>query len=188
MNMTVLQTDRLVLRHWHAADRLPFAEMNADPRVMDFMPATLSRPESDVLLDRIEKHIDTHGFGLFAAELRRDRSFIGFIGLAIPSFQTSFTPCVEVGWRLSPIHWGKGLATEGARKVIRYAFEGLGLEAVVSFTVPANARSRRVMEKLGMTHDPADDFDHPNLPQGHPLRRHVLYRLRASRGMANKIA
>jgi len=102
MNMTVLQTDRLVLRHWHAADRLPFAEMNTDPRVMEFMPATLSRPESDVLLDRIEKHIDTHGVGLFAAELRRDRSFIGFIGLAIPSFQTSFTPCVEVGGDYRP--------------------------------------------------------------------------------------
>jgi RimJ/RimL family protein N-acetyltransferase len=184
--MTLLETDRLILRHWHAADRLPFAEMNADPRVMEFMPATLSRPESDLLLDKIEKHIKTHGFGLLAAELRGDRSLIGFIGLAIPSFQTRFTPCVEVGWRLSSIHWGKGLATEGAREVIRYAFEVLALEAVVSFTVPANARSRRVMEKLGMIHDPADDFDHPNLPQGHPLCRHVLYRLRTSRGIANK--
>jgi len=184
--MTVLETDRLILRHWRAADRLPFAEMNADPRVMEFMPATLSRPESDLLVDKIEEHIKTHGFGLLAAELRADRSFIGFIGLAIPSFQTQFTPCVEVGWRLSSIHWGKGLATEGAHEVIRYAFEVLRLEAVVSFTVPANARSRRVMEKVGMTYDPADDFDHPNLPQGHPLRRHVLYRLGASRGITNK--
>jgi len=179
--MTELETDRLILRHWRAADRLPFAEMNADPRVMEFMPATLSRPESDLLVDKIEEHIKTHGFGLLAAELRADRSFIGFIGLAIPSFQTQFTPCIEVGWRLSSIHCGKGLATEGAHEVIRYAFEVLRLEAVVSFTVPANARSRRVMEKVGMTYDPADDFDHPNLPQGHPLRRHVLYRLGVTR-------
>jgi RimJ/RimL family protein N-acetyltransferase len=145
---------------------------------MEFMPAPLSREESDSLVDRIERHIQEHGFGLCAVELRREHSFIGFIGLAVPTFEASFTPCVEVGWRLSAEHWGKGLATEGAREVIRHAFEVLELDAVVSFTVPANKASRRVMEKLGMTHDPADDFDHPSLPEEHPLRRHVLYRLR----------
>jgi len=178
--MTILETERLILRNWRAADRQPFAQMNADPLVMEFMPATLSTSESEVLVDKIEKHIQTHGFGLFAAELRESCSFIGFIGLSIPSFQARFTPCVEVGWRLSAIRWGKGLATEGAREVIRYAFGVLRLDDVVSFTVPANVRSRRVMEKLGMAHDPADDFDHPKLPEGHPLRRHVLYRLEAS--------
>jgi RimJ/RimL family protein N-acetyltransferase len=178
--MTILETERLILRNWRAADRQPFAQMNADPMVMEVMPATLSNSESDLLMDKIEKHIQTHGFGLFAAELRESLSFIGFIGLSIPSFQARFTPCVEVGWRLSAIHWGKGLATEGAREVIRYAFRVLRLDDVVSFTVPANVRSRRVIEKLGMAHDPADDFDHPKLPEGHPLRRHVLYRLKAS--------
>jgi ribosomal-protein-alanine N-acetyltransferase len=175
--MATLNTERLILRDWRAADRHPFAQMNADPRVMEFMPATLSSSESDSLADRIEHHIQTHGFGLFAAELRATGFFIGYIGLAIPSFQAAFTPCVEVGWRLSRVHWGRGLATEGAREVVRHAFEVLGLSELVSFTVPINIRSRRVMEKLGMTHDAADDFDHPKLPEGHVLRRHVLYRL-----------
>jgi RimJ/RimL family protein N-acetyltransferase len=177
--MTNLQTERMILRNWCTADRQPFAQMNADAQVMEFMPAALSNSESDSLVAKIEKHIQTHGFGLFAAELRSPQSFIGYIGLAIPSFQAAFTPCVEVGWRLSAVHWGKGLATEGAREVVRYAFRVLGLEELVSFTVPANIRSRRVMEKLGMTNDPADDFDHPKLPEGHPLRRHALYRLKS---------
>lgn len=178
--MIVLQTDRLILRDWRESDRQPFSEINADPRVMESMPAPLSPEESDLLVDQIESHMQSHGFGLCAVELRQNHAFIGFIGLAVPSFQAQFTPCVEVGWRLSADHWGQGLATEGAREMIRYAFEVLGLDEVVSFTVPANLGSRRVMEKLGMTHDPADDFDHPKLPEGHPLRRHVLYRLRRS--------
>jgi RimJ/RimL family protein N-acetyltransferase len=177
--MTILQTERLILRNWCAADRQPFAQMNADAQVMQFMPATLSSSESNSLVDKIEEHIQMNGFGLFAAELRSSPSFIGYIGLAIPSFQAAFTPCVEIGWRLSAVYWGKGLATEGAREVVRYAFRVLGLGELVSFTAPANIRSRRVMEKLGMTHDPADDFDHPKLPEGHPLRRHVLYRLKS---------
>ena len=175
--MSALETDRLILRNWRASDGQAFAQMNADPQVMEFLPGTLSRSESDALLDKIEKHIQTHGFGLFAAELRATQSFIGYVGLAVPSFEAAFTPCVEMGWRLSVVHWGKGLATEGAQEVVRYAFRVLKLEEVVSFTVPANTRSRRVMEKLGMTHNPADDFEHPKLPEGHALRRHVLYRL-----------
>lgn len=177
--MTILQTDRLILRNWCAADRQPFARMNADAKVMEFMPAAITSAESDSLAEKIEEHIQTRGFGLFAAELRSSHSFIGYIGLSIPTFQAAFTPCVEVGWRLSAIHWGNGLATEGAREVVRHAFRVLGLAELVSFTVPANIRSRRVMEKLGMTHDAVDDFDHPKLPEGHPLRRHVLYRLKS---------
>jgi RimJ/RimL family protein N-acetyltransferase len=178
--MIALQTDRLILRDWQESDRPLFSQINADPRVMEFMPAPLSPEESDLLVDQIQSHIQEHGFGLCAAELRQNHSFIGFIGLAVPSFEAQFTPCVEVGWRLSADHWGQGLATEGAREMVRHAFEVLGLDEVVSFTVPANLGSRRVMEKIGMTHDPADDFDHPNLPEGHPLRRHVLYRVRRS--------
>lgn len=138
----------------------------------------LDEPESDLLFQRINEHLRKRGFGLFAAELRDKASFIGFVGLAVPSFEANFTPCVEIGWRLSADHWGRGLATEGARAVVGYAFGQLALDELVSFTVPANIRSRRVMEKIGMTHNAADDFEHPNLPEGHPLRRHVLYRLR----------
>jgi RimJ/RimL family protein N-acetyltransferase len=179
-NQTVLATERLLLRRWQHSDRRPFSRLNADPYVMEFMPGPLSRPESDLLVDQIESHFREHGFGLCAVELRRNHSFIGFIGLNVPSFHAHFTPCVEIGWRLCAEYWGQGLATEGARETVRYAFEVLGLQELVSFTVPANVRSRRVMEKLGMTHNPANDFDHPKLPEGHPLRRHVLYRLRRS--------
>jgi RimJ/RimL family protein N-acetyltransferase len=175
--MATLITERLILRRWRDSDREPFARINADPRVMEFMPAILTREESDRLAERIEHHFVEHGFGLYAAELRDEGSFIGFIGLAIPTFEAAFTPCVEIGWRLSAAHWGKGLATEGARAAVREAFDILKISELVSFTVPENFRSRRVMEKIGMTHDPADDFDHPSVPEGHPLRRHVLYRL-----------
>lgn len=144
---------------------------------MEFMPSVLQREASDELLDRIERHFERHDFGLFAAELRETQTFIGFVGLAVPTFDAPFMPSVEIGWRLAAEHWGKGLATEGAREVLRYAFETVGLNEIVSFTVPANRQSRRVMEKIGMAHNPADDFEHPNLPVGHALRRHVLYRL-----------
>ena len=175
--MFTLRTERLLLRDWKDSDRLAFAQMNADPRVMEFMPGPLSTEASDQLLEKIVDHLRAQGFGLYAAELLDDHSFIGYIGLAIPTFEAAFTPCVEIGWRLASEHWDRGLATEGARAVVNHAFQFLGMGALVSFTVPANARSRRVMEKLGMTHDPAEDFDHPRLPVGHPLRRHVLYRL-----------
>ncbi len=153
--------------------------MNSDARVMEFMPARLSAAESDLMVDRIENHFREHGFGLYALELRQERAFIGFAGLSVPAFQAHFTPCVEIGWRLSAEYWGRGLATEGACAVVRHAFESLALDALVSFTVPANIRSLRVMEKIGMTRNPADDFDHPNLPEHHLFRRHVLYRLPA---------
>jgi RimJ/RimL family protein N-acetyltransferase len=133
--------------------------MNADPRVMEHFPACLTREESDKLVDWVDTHFDKHGFGPFAAELRTTGDFIGFIGLSIPAFQAHFTPCVEIGWRLAAAHWTQGLATEGARAVLEYGLNTLGLPEVVSFTVPANLASRRVMEKIGMTHDPADDFN-----------------------------
>ena len=175
--MRNLRTERLLLRAWRAGDREPFARMNADPRVMEFFPAPLSRAESDALADRIEAHFAKHGFGFYASELAAECAFIGLIGMAVPTFEAHFTPCVEIGWRLTADYWGRGLATEGAREVVRHAFGELGLDSLVSMTVPANLPSRRVMEKLGMTHDPSDDFDHPNILAGHPLRRHVLYRL-----------
>jgi RimJ/RimL family protein N-acetyltransferase len=172
-----LTTERLLLRRWREADRLPFQRINADPRVMEFLPGLLAPDESDKLLDRADAHFEQHGFGPFAAELREEGTFLGYIGLYVPAFEAHFTPAVEIGWRLDANYWGCGLATEGAHAVVRHAFTDLGLDRLVSFTVPDNLRSRRVMEKLGMTHDPRDDFDHPRLPEGHPLRRHVLYRL-----------
>jgi RimJ/RimL family protein N-acetyltransferase len=174
---THLQTPRLILRRWRPSDREPFRRLNADPRVMEFFPALLSAEESDFLLDRIENHFELYGFGLWATELRENSEFVGFIGLAVPTFKAAFTPCVEIGWRLAANHWGCGLATEGAREVVRYAFSDLGLNSIVSFTTTMNVRSRRVMEKIGMARDPAEDFHHPRLPPDHPLCRHVLYRL-----------
>jgi len=171
-------TDRLLLRRWRDADREPLARINADPAVMEHFPNPLSREQSDQLIQRIEAHFEQHGFGLWAAELRASSECIGFIGLSVPRFEAAFTPCVEIGWRLAAHSWGRGLAIEGARAVVNHGFAVVGLPEIVSFTVPENVRSRRVMEKLGMTHDPRDDFDHPQLPPGHPMRRHVLYRLR----------
>jgi RimJ/RimL family protein N-acetyltransferase len=167
----MIVTPRLILRSWRDSDREPFARMNADPRVMEFFPATLSPEESAAGLARIEAHRERHGFTLQAAELRATGEFIGFIGLSVPSFEAHFTPCVEIGWRIAYDYWGRGLATEGASAVLATA-----TGEVVSFTSVGNERSRRVMEKLGLTHNPADDFDHPCIPEGHPLRRHVLYR------------
>ena len=173
---TILTTDRLILRRWRESDRNPFARMNADSRVMEFFAKRLSQKESDSLVDKIEAHFAQHGFGLCAAELRQDGTFIGFIGMCFPDFKAPFG--VELGWRLDADYWGRGLATEGARAVADRAFETFGLDELVATTTLRNTRSRRVMEKLGMLHDPADDFDHPLLADGHPLRRHVLYRLK----------
>lgn len=184
--MQNLVTERLLLRRWRESDRLPFRALNADPRVMEFFPALLRPEESDRLVNSIEQHFQQHGFGLFAAEFRATQTFIGFIGLAIPGFQAPFLPAVEIGWRFAAAHWGQGLATEGAREVLRYGFEVLKLNSVISFTVAANLRSRRVMEKLGMTHDPQDDFEHPRLPEGHPLRDHVLYRITQEGWLQNR--
>ena len=176
MNPSELRTERLILRRWISADRRVFAEMNADPEVMEHFPGVLSRAESDRLADRIEEHFVAHGFGLWALEVPGVASFAGFVGLSVPSFEAPFTPCVEIGWRLARACWGNGYVTEAATAVLAFGFDELHLDEVVSFTVPANTRSRRVMERLGMTHDPRDDFEHPSIPEGHPLRRHVLYR------------
>ena len=175
--MVTLKTMRLILREWNATDREPFAQMNADSRVMEYLGETMSREQSDAVADRIEAHFKAHGFGLCAADLAESGEFIGFIGLAVPTFEAAFAPCVEIGWRLAAEYWGAGLATEGAREIVRYAFEELGLAELVSLTAIRNERSRRVMAKLGMTHDATENFDHPRLPAGDPLRRHVLYRL-----------
>jgi len=174
---TVLRTPRLILRHWLPSDRAPFAVMNADPAVMAYFPATLTHAESDTLADRLEAACAAQGFGLWALEVPGVTPFAGFVGLDVPSFTAAFTPCVEIGWRLATAHWRQGYATEAGRAVLAYAWDVVGLDEVVSFTAAGNARSRAVMVRLGMRYDPADDFDHPRLAEGHPLRRHVLYRV-----------
>jgi RimJ/RimL family protein N-acetyltransferase len=173
----VIPTERLHLRPWRDEDLQPFAALGADPQVMEFFPAPLSRAESDALAARIRAAFEASGHGLWALELPGTAPFIGLAGLARPSFTAPFTPCVEIAWRLARDHWGRGLATEAARAALGVAFHHLHLAEVVSFTAAGNRRSRRVMEKLAMRRDPAEDFDHPGLPPGHPLRKHVLYRL-----------
>lgn len=172
-----LSTARLLLRPWQASDRVPFAQLNADPQVMEFFPKLATREESDALVDRIETHFATHGYGFWALEIPGITPFAGFVGLSIPRFEMHFTPCVEVGWRLAAEYWGQGYATEAARAALAFGWNQLKLSEIVAYTVPTNVRSRRVMEKLGMTYNPADDFDHPMLAETHPLRRHVLYRI-----------
>jgi ribosomal-protein-alanine N-acetyltransferase len=172
-----IATERLILRGWQPGDREPFAALNADPRVAEFLGPPLDRAASDALIDRIVGHWSTDGHGQWALERREDGAFLGFVGLAAPSFEAAFTPCVEVGWRLAADAWGHGYATEAARAALRFGFEAIGLDEIVSFTTVANVRSRAVMERLGMRRDPADDFDHPRLAEDDPLRPHVLYRL-----------
>jgi RimJ/RimL family protein N-acetyltransferase len=170
-----IRTERLLLRRWTQSDRAPFAALNADPRVMEHFPSVLTGDESNAMVERIEAHFERHGFGLWVVEVPDQIPFIGFVGLAVPSFEAHFTPCVEVGWRLAAEFWGNGYATEAGRAAIAFGFGPAGLTEIVSMTVPENQRSRRVMERLGMTHDPMDDFDHPSQSDH---RRHVLYRLR----------
>ena len=179
----MITTPRLLLRPWRDSDHEPFAAMCTDPEVMEFFPSLLSRDETDNAIARMEKHHQKHGFCFFAAEWIRRAPFVGFVGIAHVLFPAPFTPAVEIGWRLARPYWGHGLATEGAQAVLSYAFRNLNLPEIVSFAVPANIRSRRVMEKIGMRHDRSGDFDHPNFPAGHPLRRHMLYRLKSSEWM-----
>lgn len=179
-----LRTERLLLRPWKASDRAPFAQLNADPAVMRYFPALLTREQSDAVIDRIQDDFDREGWSLFALEELDGGAFIGFAGLVRVRFKAHFTPAVEVGWRLARHAWGRGYATEAARAAVRFGFEEVGLDEIVSLAVPANARSIAVMGRLGMTRDPAGDFDHPSVPADSPACRHVLYRLPApaSRG------
>lgn len=175
-----VRTERLLLRGWQAADLQPFAAINADPPVTEFLPKSLTHEESDALVERILAGWADEGFGLWAVERIEDGALLGLTGLARPRFEAHFTPAVEVGWRLAAHAWGHGYATEAAEAALTFGFAEVGLDEIVSFTVPANARSRAVMKRIGMSRDPADDFDHPGLPEGDRLRPHVLYRLSAA--------
>ena len=181
-----LPTRRLRFRLWSREDLAVFRQLNRDPAVMAHFPSPLSPRASDALLERFMEHQTREGFGVWALELVASEifpehcthgRFIGFTGLSRVSFSAPFCPAVEVGWRLLPAYWGRGYATEAAHASLEYGFDTLKLREIVAFTTPGNLRSRRVMERLGMEHDPADDFEHPGLPDAHPLRKHVLFRM-----------
>ncbi len=155
--------------------------MGADPEVMAHFPALLSRADSDALVGRLRDHFDRHGFGFWAVEAPGVAPFVGFVGLLHQSFDAPFAPAIEIGWRLARAHWGRGYAPEAAAEALRFGFEDAGADEIVSYTVPGNDRSQRVMVKLGMERDLDGDFDHPRLPIDSPLRRHVLYRLPRAR-------
>lgn len=173
----MLTTARLILRPWKEEDLEPFAKLNASPIVMEFYPSTLSREQSDAFAERIMQRFEKNGWGLWAVSVPTVADFIGYVGLLEVTPQMPFAPAVEVGWRIDNTYWGRGYAPEGAQAALNYGFERLGLEEIVSFTTVQNLRSRRVMEKIGMTHDPRDDFNHPNLPLDDRLSKHVLYRI-----------
>jgi RimJ/RimL family protein N-acetyltransferase len=174
----VIVTERLLLREWRDSDLEDFAAINADPAVMEFFPEPYTGERTRRFVERIRERWTELGYGLWAAERKDTGRFIGYVGLWPATFPAHFTPAVEVGWRLAADQWGHGYGTEGARAALTYGFDTLGLEEIVSFTSALNVRSVRVMERLGMRHDVAGDFEHPNVPQGHPTRAHVLYRIR----------
>lgn len=178
MATTSLHTTRLLLRPWRPEDRPLFAKMNMDSKVMEHFPASLLPAESDQLVDKIQAHFDKYGFGLWAVEVPGVAPFIGFIGLLEVGFAAEFTPAIEIGWRLDAVHWGKGYAVEGAKRVVKFAFEEAELSEIVSLTACTNLRSQKVMERIGMAFDL--EFAHPKLPDGHRLKQHVLYRLARS--------
>ena len=176
--MTTLQTKRLILRPWKESDLEPFARLNADPRVMEFFPSVLTREKSDAMVLRVQAKIEQRGWGWWAVSAPGVEELMGFIGMDDVDAAFPFAPAVEIGWRLKAECWGRGYASEGALACLRYGFETLGLEEIVAFTAVQNIRSQSVMKKIGMHRDPKDDFDHSKLPEGHWLRRHVLYRIR----------
>jgi RimJ/RimL family protein N-acetyltransferase len=184
--MTDLTTDRLLLRQWRDSDREPFAALNADPAVMEHFPALQTREQSDALIDRNIPELDDRGWGLWALEVKDTGEFIGFTGLNVPTFDAPFLPGVEIGWRLAKGAWGNGYATEAARAALAYGFGPAGLDEIVSFTATTNLPSQRVMQRIGMMHDEAGDFDHPRVEEGHRLRRHVLYRINRAQWESTK--
>jgi RimJ/RimL family protein N-acetyltransferase len=177
----LLTTERLVLRGWIERDREPFAAINADPEVMKYMPAPLDRAGSDAMIDRFMAYFTELGFGLWAVEERATETLLGFVGLARPRFEASFTPCVEAAWRIASPYHGRGFATEAARAALAFGFEASGLDEIVAFTSAENRPSLRVMAKLGMTHDTREDFVHPLMPADHWLQPMLLHRLPKAR-------
>jgi [ribosomal protein S5]-alanine N-acetyltransferase len=169
----IISTERLGMRHWLESDIFPLAEMNSDKQVMQFFPKTLSFDESVEMLNRINNHFDRNGFGLYAVELKSSNEFIGFTGFSIPSFNSHFTPCIEIGWRYKKEVWGNGYATEAARACLQYGFDTLKFDKILSFTAVVNKPSEKLMKRIAMQFK--GRFEHPNIEKDHPLCEHVLY-------------
>jgi ribosomal-protein-alanine N-acetyltransferase len=186
VEITELETDNLKLRQWLPSDYAPFAELNTDSEVMAFYPNTLNKSESNAFAQKLESLISKRGWGFWAVDLKAENCFIGFVGLHKPEAKLPFTPCIEIGWRLSKKYWGYGFATEGAHAALKYAFEALFLEEVVSFTSLNNTRSKAVMQRLNMV-DTNQNFEHPNIPLGHQLREHVLYKITKEQWVKNAL-
>jgi len=178
MSEIVLHTDRLILRPWRESDLEPFAQINADPRVMEFYPQVLTRQESDALAEKFQREFAERGYGFWVVEVPGFADFIGYVGLNYWNLEMAFSPCIDVGWRLGSQYWGCGFATEAAKAALRFGFEVRKFEEIVSMATVGNVRSHRVMERLGMKSNPMDQFEHPKLPKGHPLSLRTLYRLK----------
>ncbi|HEV2613591.1 MAG TPA: GNAT family N-acetyltransferase [Gammaproteobacteria bacterium] len=176
--MKIIETERLILRTWKDNDADEFYRINQDPSVIEFLLGPLTLQEVKDFIASVNQQFDKTGYTLFAVEEKSSGKLIGFIGLSSPTWESHFTPCVEIGWRLGSEFWNKGYATEGAKAVLKYGFETVGLKEIVSFTVPANVRSIRVMERIGMVRDTRDDFLHPKLSPEHMLSQHILYRIK----------
>ena len=193
MTKIILSTERLILRTWKPGDTPLMTAISSDPMVMEHFPALQDNVATQALIDHINQHYETFGYAAYAVEIKDTHEFIGFVGLnhlpfEVPNFHPKSLAIVEIAWRLSSKHWGQGYATEAAKAVLHYAFTELNLQEIISFTVPANTKSRHVMEKIGLNHSEADDFDHPKLEENSPLKRHVLYRLTRDNYEANQTA
>ncbi|MDF3048125.1 MAG: N-acetyltransferase [Candidatus Midichloriaceae bacterium] len=173
---TIIHTDRLILRPWREEDIMPFSSINKDLFVMEYMPNILTTEETALFMNKMVEHYIEYGFGVMALTLKDTQELVGYIGLKNVAFESHFTPAVEIAWRLGSQYWGKGFATEGAKACLDYGFNQIGLEEIVSFTVPDNIRSIKVMERIGMIRDVNGDFSHPKLPLNYKLSKHVLYR------------
>ena len=184
MTPATLRTARLVLRPWRDDDLPAFAALNADPDVRRYFPSVLTRAESDANAALLRSFFEGRRFGPWAVEVPGETPFAGFVGIWPTAFETPFTPCIEIGWRLAREHWGKGYATEGAKAALAFGFEEAGLAEIVALVAPGNRASRAVMDRIGLVEDPDGAFDHPRLAEGHPLRRHLLYRLGRERWRA----
>lgn len=176
--MKYLETEHLILRSWKEEDREPYFHINQDPKVIECLLGPLTEQQVDLFIEAMNKQQHDRNYTLWAVEEKATGGMMGFIGLNYVEWEAPFTPAVEIGWRLGSEYWGKGYATEGAKAVLEYGFEQLGLQEIVSFTVPANKRSQRVMEKIGMMREEKGDFCHPKLMADHPLSRHILCRLK----------
>jgi len=184
----MLRTEQTLMRRWRASDLEPFAALNADADVMEHFPTLLTRAESDAMVERIEACFEQSGYGLWAVELPGEAAFVGFVGLWPVRPELPFAPALEIGWRLAAPYWGRGIATEAARAAMAFAFEDCDLDSLVSYTAATNVRSMRVMARLGMRREPADDFEHPQLEEGNPLRPHIVYRIDRARWESERVA